>query len=94
VMACAPRKLEHRLFRIHYPSVKSSKLKGYMSKHHRVHTGEKPYKCDVCAAAFTWKGNLITHQRIHTGEKPYTCGVCGSAFTRKGNLNTHQMIHT
>ncbi|XP_051900579.1 B-cell lymphoma 6 protein-like [Pristis pectinata] len=60
----------------------------------QVHSDDKPYKCDMCRAAFRYKGNLASHKTIHTGEKPYRCNVCGAQFNRPANLKTHTRIHS
>ena len=39
--------------------------KSHLIRHQRIHTGSKPFPCDLCSKQFSRKDNLLQHKRLH-----------------------------
>ncbi|CAL4079130.1 unnamed protein product [Meganyctiphanes norvegica] len=63
-------------------------------QHEKLHTGEKPLKCELCNYATRYTTHLKEHHiSVHSLEKPFACEVCSQKFTAARHLQKHMLIH-
>ena len=56
-----------------------------VTRHKKIHYGDKNFICNNCEKSFLRKYSLDKHLLIHTGKKPFQCKIA-KIFFSKGKI--------
>lgn len=69
-----------------------------LRRHAVVHTGERPYKCDICQRSFSQRADIKAHKlKVHSGpseKKLFPCDKCAKIYSSEWLLKAHLLWHS
>lgn len=67
---------------------KRFKKRGHLLQHGVIHSGVRPFSCQICQRSFNRRESLTRHEKIHE-DKPFRCPACGRCFRESTSLLNH-----
>ncbi|XP_071957869.1 uncharacterized protein [Antedon mediterranea] len=61
--------------------------------HMRIHSGDKPFKCHMCAYSCVTQSDMRIHMKRHLGIKDFKCSECDYAASKHSLLRKHVQRH-
>uniref|UniRef100_A0A2P2I7S5 Zinc finger protein 260-like n=1 Tax=Hirondellea gigas TaxID=1518452 RepID=A0A2P2I7S5_9CRUS len=73
---------------------KKFSTKTYLIVHHKIHRGEKPFKCEECDYRAVSRDSVKKHaERSHGQMKPLKCNICPRTFMYYSHKKSHMLRH-
>ena len=86
---CGQMFLTARTLKKHFNPQKIFKRKDKLNNKLSIHTGIRPFLCDLCPKKFITKSKLKEYQRRHLGEKRFSCLLCSKLYSGSHDLRKH-----